>query len=61
MSGPACPITTCHGHIILVGHDPDTGERLGICDACDETVRQRQGIWMDRDEPFLPPPAPTTG
>lgn len=56
MSGhPPCPYTTCHGHIVLVGHDDATGERLGVCDACDEGLRFRQGRWMSRDEPYLDP------
>jgi hypothetical protein len=44
--------------VVLLGHDPDTGERIGVCDSCDEPLRQRQGRWMDRDRPYLPAPAP---
>jgi hypothetical protein len=58
MSGHPCPYTTCHGHVVLVGHDPETGEALGVCDACDEALRLREGRWMDRDEPYLPAPRP---
>ena len=52
MSVAECPYTTCHGHIVLEGHDPATGERLGVCDACTEQLRERRGRWMDRDEPY---------
>ena len=55
MSGAPCPFTTCHGHIVLVGHDEATAERLGVCDACDEPLRYRKERWMSRDEPYLDP------
>lgn len=58
MTVAECPFTTCHGHIVLEGHDPETGERLGICDACVTTLRERQGRWMTRDDPYLPFVAP---
>ena len=55
MSVAECPFTTCHGHIVLEGHDPVTGERLGVCDACTTQLRERRGRWMDRDEPYWDP------
>lgn len=55
MTVAECPFTTCHGHIVLEGHDPETGERLGLCDACGTTLRDRRGRWMSRDEPYLDP------
>ncbi len=56
MSVAECPFTTCHGHIVLEAHDPETtDERLGVCDACGETCGYRKGHWMSRDEPYLDP------
>ena len=59
MPGGPCPYTLCHGTVVLVGHDAVTGERLGVCDACDEPLRHRRGRWMSRDEPYLEPEAPS--
>jgi hypothetical protein len=61
MAGSPCPYTTCQGHIVLLGHDAETAERLGVCDSCDEPLRQRQGVWMDRDHPYLPAQDPARG
>jgi hypothetical protein len=55
MSVAPCPFTTCSGQIVLEGHDPVTSERLGVCDTCGTTLRDRKGRWMSRDEPFLDP------
>ena len=55
MTVAECPFTTCHGHIVLEAHDPETKEPLGVCDACGTTLRYRKGHWMSRDEPYLDP------
>jgi hypothetical protein len=54
MSVAECPFTTCFGHIVLLGRDTETDERLGVCDACGEPLRERKGKWMSRDSPYLP-------